>query len=169
MPDPPETLPGRAGDGPRDETGVDQEISRDRRDERPGKRLEAPRCPLAPEPQVHPAGRPHRDDFGGDAERGAIRWIRLLDLERALCPRPDGGDDHRRLHAQQQQRRQVGRVGNRQRRSAPQRNRQVDLPRRCHARRHQERPKQNGIRRRQRETGDQAARPGGRHGIDVHP
>ena len=56
-----------------------------------------------------------------------------LDLERALRQHARDGDHHRLPRTEQQQRHQVGGVGDRQRRAAGERNRQVDLPQRGQA------------------------------------
>ncbi len=165
-------LARRQRDRHRDEHGVEEEVGGRRADQRAGldgdRRVEHPG--LSAQPQVDPARRLHRDRQARHAEQRAIGRRRLAHAERALAPRA-GHRDHGRLRrAEQQQRREVDRVGHRHRRAAG-RQRQRHLERRRHARQQQQGDEQVRIVEADLEHGvaPGAPRPAPTDGDDVGP
>ena len=163
----PDRAAGRQRNRRSDEAGVDREVRGDGADERLGERGEIGPLRLPAERGVGESGRDHRDRLGGGAEDRAIDRIRSLDVERALRPRADDGDDHRVARAKEQQRHQVGGVRHRQRRSTREMNRKVHLPRRREARRDEQADEERRPRVGRREEGDDLRRADGDHGGDV--
>jgi hypothetical protein len=82
----------------------------------------------AAEQRIGPAGHLHGQHQRRHAEEGPVERRFHLRAERALRPRAGGGDDHRLVRAEQEQRREIDGVRHRHRRAAA-RERKADLQR----------------------------------------
>src|SRR6185295_8742723 len=98
-----------------------------------------------------------------------IERIAALDVVAALRPHADDGDHDRVLRPEQQQRRQVGGVRDRQRGAAGEGDRQVDLPQRGQAGADQKCGEEDRPGKRAREQVDECRRAGGADRGDVEP
>ena len=126
---------------------VQHEIARGGHD---GRRLEAADggqvpAAAAAEPLEHGAGAERRDDECRHAEGGAMQRIALAARGGALDPRARGGDHHRRVRAEHQQRRELERERQGHRRAVL-RQRQLDFEHRGDRRRREQREEDGRMR-----------------------
>ena len=149
------------GDSAGNQPGIDEEVSGDGGNERLRQSQEHHRLEFAAEPLIDESSRDHRQRLGADAERRSIPRIARADVDRALHPDTHERDDERLLRAKEQERHQVRGVPDRQRRTAGERDRKVDLPQRRQTGDNEQECKEGWIRNARWEPGNECGRPSG--------
>ena len=134
----------RQGNRDRHQARVHQVRGRGRADERAGNGTQRHVGGVASQPGEHQAGALDGDDQRGDAEQGPVERVGIFSVLGALAQRAAGGDQHRLVRTEQQQRGEIDRVRDGHRRLA-RGQRQVDLQRRRCRRQHQQRGEQQRL------------------------
>ena len=117
LPDPPGVLIRRQRDRDRDRHRVDEEVGERHAGERHDERRGIGVGPAA-EPLEHLAGRLHGEHQDRHVEQRAERRVRRPRVQRRLTPSAGGANDHRRVRAAENQRRDVDDVRHRHVRAA---------------------------------------------------